>query len=121
MNTMMDKIIPCIWITPIDCYWEGAKPLGPYPPLNLGWAVHPSSYNFILFREEVAAFVSSLPKGNVTWKNLNPTAVMSEVGNLFDLGPIGNFFERVGSRFSKGYSPDPGQQCPIFGGIGPID
>ena len=47
------------------------------------------------FREEVAAFVSSLPKGNVTWKNLNPTAVMSEVGNLFDLGPIGNFFDRV--------------------------
>ncbi|VDM65763.1 unnamed protein product, partial [Strongylus vulgaris] len=82
MNTLLDKIIPCIWITPIDCYWEGAKPLGPNPPINLG--------------DEVSAFISSLPKGNVTWKNLNPTAVMTEVGSLFDLGPIGNFFERAG-------------------------
>ncbi|XGW07497.1 hypothetical protein V3C99_010569 [Haemonchus contortus] len=82
MNSLLDKIIPCIWITPIDCYWEGSKPLGPYPPIYLG--------------EEVSGFVTSLPKGNVTWKNLNPTAVMSEVGALFDLGPIGNFFERAG-------------------------
>ncbi|KJH39846.1 hypothetical protein DICVIV_14258 [Dictyocaulus viviparus] len=81
MTTMMDKIIPCIWITPIDCYWEGSKPLGPNPPINLG--------------AEVSEFITSLPKGNVTWKNLNPTAVMTEVGQLFDLGPIGNFFERV--------------------------
>uniref|UniRef100_A0A0K0CXL4 SSD domain-containing protein n=1 Tax=Angiostrongylus cantonensis TaxID=6313 RepID=A0A0K0CXL4_ANGCA len=82
MNTVIDKIIPCIWITPIDCYWEGSKPLGPHPPINLG--------------DEVSAFLSSLPKGNVTWKNLNPTAVMTEVGQLFDIGPIGNFFERAG-------------------------
>ncbi|KIH50833.1 hypothetical protein ANCDUO_19085, partial [Ancylostoma duodenale] len=82
MNSLLDKIIPCIWITPIDCYWEGSKPLGPDPPINLG--------------DEVNAFVTSLPKGNVTWKNLNPSAVMNEVGALFDLGPIGNFFERAG-------------------------
>lgn len=82
MNSMLDKIIPCIWITPIDCYWEGSKPLGPYPPINLG--------------EEVSGFISSMPKGNVTWKNLNPTAVMAEVGALFDLGTIGNFFDRAG-------------------------
>lgn len=82
MSTLLDKIIPCIWITPIDCFWEGSKPLGPNPPLVLG--------------EEISAFVASLPKGNITWKNLDPTAVMSEVGALFDLGPIGNFFERAG-------------------------
>ncbi|KAK5976366.1 hypothetical protein GCK32_015621, partial [Trichostrongylus colubriformis] len=82
LNSLLDKMIPCIWITPIDCYWEGSKPLGPYPPINLG--------------DEVSGFVSSLPKGNVSWKNLNPTAVMSEVAQLFDLGPIGNFFERAG-------------------------
>ncbi|CCD72979.1 Protein patched homolog 3 [Caenorhabditis elegans] len=82
MSKLLDKIIPCIWITPIDCYWDGAKPLGPNPPLNLG--------------PEVASFVSSLPPGNVTWKNLNPTSVIKEVGTLFDLGPIGNFFERAG-------------------------
>lgn len=37
-----------------------------------------------------------MPPGNVTWKNLNPTSVIKEVGTLFDLGPIGNFFERAG-------------------------
>ncbi|KAJ1374370.1 Protein phosphatase type 2C 3 [Parelaphostrongylus tenuis] len=82
MSQVIDRIIPCIWITPIDCYWEGSKPLGPHPPINLG--------------DEVSGFISSLPKGNVTWKNLNPTAVMTEVGQLFDIGPIGNFFERAG-------------------------
>ncbi|CAD6193959.1 unnamed protein product [Caenorhabditis auriculariae] len=82
MSKLLDKIIPCIWITPIDCYFEGAKPLGPSPPLNLG--------------PEIAGFISSLPPGNVTWKNLNPTSVIKEVGQLFDLGPIGNFFERAG-------------------------
>ncbi|PIC47712.1 hypothetical protein B9Z55_006965 [Caenorhabditis nigoni] len=82
MSKLLDKIIPCIWITPVDCYWDGAKALGPNPPLNLG--------------PEVASFISSLPPGNVTWKNLNPTSVIKEVGQLFDLGPIGNFFERAG-------------------------
>ncbi|GMT15311.1 hypothetical protein PFISCL1PPCAC_6608, partial [Pristionchus fissidentatus] len=82
MNTMLDKIIPCIWITPIDCFWEGSKPLGPDPPLAMG--------------EEITTFINSLPKGNVSWKNLNPTAVVKEVSQLFDMGPIGNFFERAG-------------------------
>ncbi|CAI2346991.1 unnamed protein product [Caenorhabditis sp. 36 PRJEB53466] len=82
MSKLLDKIIPCIWITPVDCYWDGAKALGPTPPLNLG--------------PEVSSFISSLPHGNVTWKNLNPTTVIKEVGTLFDLGPIGNFFERAG-------------------------
>ncbi|EFO88762.1 CRE-PTC-3 protein [Caenorhabditis remanei] len=82
MSKLLDKIIPCIWITPVDCYWDGAKALGPNPPLNLG--------------PEVSSFISSLPPGNVTWKNLNPTSVIKEVGALFDLGPIGNFFERAG-------------------------
>lgn len=49
----------------------------------------------VWFSEEVTTFVSSLPKGNVTWRNLNPTAVVKEVGQLFDLGPLNNFFERV--------------------------
>uniref|UniRef100_A0AC34QZV9 Uncharacterized protein n=1 Tax=Panagrolaimus sp. JU765 TaxID=591449 RepID=A0AC34QZV9_9BILA len=59
-----------------------AKPLGPHPPLVLG--------------EEVSAFVSSIPKGNITWKNLNPTAVVNEVSTLLDLGTIQNFFSRAG-------------------------
>uniref|UniRef100_A0A1I7Z3V5 SSD domain-containing protein n=1 Tax=Steinernema glaseri TaxID=37863 RepID=A0A1I7Z3V5_9BILA len=82
MSTLLDKIIPCIWITPIDCFWEGSKPLGPYPALNLG--------------ADISGIISSLPKGNITWKNLNPTEVLKEVGVLFDLGTIGDFFDRAG-------------------------
>uniref|UniRef100_A0AC35FVD7 SSD domain-containing protein n=1 Tax=Panagrolaimus sp. PS1159 TaxID=55785 RepID=A0AC35FVD7_9BILA len=82
IGTLLERIIPCIWITPIDCYWEGAKPLGPHPPLLLG--------------DEVSAFVSSIPKGNITWKNLNPSAVINEVSTLLDLGTIKNFFQRAG-------------------------
>lgn len=47
------------------------------------------------FSPEVQSFISSMPKGNVTWKNLDPSAVLREVSTLFDLGTIGNFFERV--------------------------
>ena len=82
IGTLLERIIPCIWITPIDCFWEGAKPLGPHPPLILG--------------EEVSAFISSIPKGNITWKNLNPSAVINEVATLLDLGTIKNFFQRAG-------------------------
>uniref|UniRef100_A0A0N4T9I4 Patched domain-containing protein 3 n=1 Tax=Brugia pahangi TaxID=6280 RepID=A0A0N4T9I4_BRUPA len=37
MSKLLDRLIPCIWITPIDCFWEGSKPLGPSPPLTLGF------------------------------------------------------------------------------------
>uniref|UniRef100_A0A7E4VNZ3 SSD domain-containing protein n=1 Tax=Panagrellus redivivus TaxID=6233 RepID=A0A7E4VNZ3_PANRE len=82
VGTLLERIIPCIWITPIDCFWEGAKPLGPHPALELG--------------EEVSAFIASIPKGKVTWKNLNPSAVINEVSTLLDLGTIKNFFDRAG-------------------------
>jgi hypothetical protein len=35
VTSLLDRIIPCIWITPIDCFWEGSKPLGPFPPINI--------------------------------------------------------------------------------------
>lgn len=82
VETLLERIVPCIWITPIDCFWEGAKPLGPNPPLVLG--------------DEIGAFISSLPKGNITWKNLDPGRVVKEVSTLLDLGLVENFFERAG-------------------------
>lgn len=101
VSTLLDRIIPCIWITPIDCFWEGSKPLGPSPPLNLG--------------PDIQGFINSLPKGNVTWKNLNPTSVLGEVGVLFDLGTIGNFFERagIGAAYLDRWCIDPlDAECP---------
>ncbi len=29
-----DKIIPCFIISPLDCFWEGAKLLGPPTPFQ---------------------------------------------------------------------------------------
>uniref|UniRef100_A0A0N5A2S4 SSD domain-containing protein n=1 Tax=Parastrongyloides trichosuri TaxID=131310 RepID=A0A0N5A2S4_PARTI len=101
LSTLLEKIIPCIWITPIDCFWDGSKPLGPFPELNLG--------------DDISSFISSLPKGNITWKNLDPTAVIKEVEGLFDLGGIGSLFERAG--IDKAYLDRPcidplDNECP---------
>ncbi|VDQ17843.1 unnamed protein product [Trichobilharzia regenti] len=30
-------IIPCIIITPLDCFWEGAKVLGPEEAMWVPW------------------------------------------------------------------------------------
>jgi len=35
VEPMMEKIIPCVIITPADCFWDGSKPLGPHEPLEL--------------------------------------------------------------------------------------
>uniref|UniRef100_A0A915Q821 SSD domain-containing protein n=1 Tax=Setaria digitata TaxID=48799 RepID=A0A915Q821_9BILA len=101
MSKLLDRLIPCIWITPIDCFWEGSKPLGPSPPLVLG--------------PDIEAFITSLPKGNITWKNLNPSAVLKEIATLFDLGIIFNFFERagIGSAYLDRWCIDPlDPECP---------
>lgn len=31
---IIEKIIPCVWITPIDCFWEGSKAIGPHPSIE---------------------------------------------------------------------------------------
>ncbi|VDN21500.1 unnamed protein product [Gongylonema pulchrum] len=102
LTKLLERLIPCIWITPIDCFWEGSKPLGPSPPLNFG--------------PDAQAFISSLPKGNITWRNLDPSAVLKEVGTLFDLGTIFNIFERagIGSAYLDRWCIDPlDPECPV--------
>ncbi|XP_067928680.1 protein patched homolog 1-like [Watersipora subatra] len=32
---MMEKMAPCVIVSPLDCFWEGSFPLGPKPPLEL--------------------------------------------------------------------------------------
>lgn len=69
----------------IDCFWEGSKPLGPYPPLVLQSVVH--------------TFLPELPEGNISWKNLDPELLLSSakdnLGIKLDL--VENFFSRVGT------------------------
>ncbi|CAJ0585861.1 unnamed protein product, partial [Mesorhabditis spiculigera] len=79
---LLDRIIPCIWITPIDCFWEGSKALGPQKPLNdvLG----------------MVQLVPSIPSGDVTWRNFDPIAVIDDIHKIFPLGTHYTFFQRTG-------------------------
>uniref|UniRef100_A0A0N5AWE3 SSD domain-containing protein n=1 Tax=Syphacia muris TaxID=451379 RepID=A0A0N5AWE3_9BILA len=88
--SIISHIIPCIWITPIDCFWEGAKAIGPHPPVkqsSLGLAS-------LLF--------SSLDDVDiVSWSNINPTALVKDIEMLGAFGNINSFFNRA--DIGKGY------------------
>uniref|UniRef100_A0A1I8B8P9 SSD domain-containing protein n=1 Tax=Meloidogyne hapla TaxID=6305 RepID=A0A1I8B8P9_MELHA len=81
IEEIMAQIIPCVWITPIDCFWEGSKPLGPFPPLDLG---------------PVAQFVPSVPNGLLSWKTLNPEKLLNAARSLIDVSMVADLFERAG-------------------------
>lgn len=36
VGLMLDNLMPCATKTPLDCFWEGSKLLGPDPAVNLG-------------------------------------------------------------------------------------
>uniref|UniRef100_A0A183CG75 SSD domain-containing protein n=1 Tax=Globodera pallida TaxID=36090 RepID=A0A183CG75_GLOPA len=90
MEDIMSQIIPCVWITPIDCFWEGSKPLGPFPEYDLG---------------PFSQFVPSVPNGKLSWKSLNPEALLNATRSLVDVGMIGELFERAG--IGKAYQDRP--------------
>jgi patched 1 protein len=33
VEPLIEQIIPCIIVTPLDCFWDGAKALGPSTPI----------------------------------------------------------------------------------------
>ncbi|KAL1242868.1 Protein patched [Trichinella spiralis] len=92
IKVLLDKIIPCTLITPLDCFWDGSKPLGPNPPLKIG--------------AEIQTFVPSL-QDQVTWKNLNPQGVIDDVKTLgiFDISIFDNFLERSGIASAYQHRP----------------
>lgn len=44
----------------------------------------------------MAGIITTLPKHSISWKNLNPGAVLNEVGDLLDSSIMRNFYQRVG-------------------------
>lgn len=94
LGDVIDKIVPCIWITPIDCFWEGSKALGPHPSLpksSLG---------------PLGMLLSSLSDGDmIRWSDFDPIAVIDEIHRSFNLGSHYTFFERAG--VSHGYMDRP--------------
>lgn len=66
LGDILEDLIPCIIITPLDCFWDGSKPLGPFPAV----VPNPLLVGFDVFPEQVS------------WKNLNPLHSLNEVLNI---------------------------------------
>ncbi|MFH4980639.1 hypothetical protein AB6A40_007348 [Gnathostoma spinigerum] len=102
---IIDQIIPCVWITPIDCFWEGAKALGPHPPVNASDMA------------TAMQFMTSLPsKDTFSWADINPQLVMEELNEFFNLGNLDSFFKRaqIGSGYLDRWCIDPlDHECPV--------
>uniref|UniRef100_A0A915N4H7 SSD domain-containing protein n=1 Tax=Meloidogyne javanica TaxID=6303 RepID=A0A915N4H7_MELJA len=86
LKPTLERLVPCVWISPIDCFFEGAKPLGPSPPIKL---------KNIPFGPLLNMLLSDMPD-EATWANLNPEQIIQQVAGTFDLGTINNFFLRSG-------------------------
>uniref|UniRef100_A0A915DJ56 SSD domain-containing protein n=1 Tax=Ditylenchus dipsaci TaxID=166011 RepID=A0A915DJ56_9BILA len=95
MKPTLERLIPCIWITPIDCFFEGSKPIGPSPPIDT---------SKIPLGELLRVAMPNLPK-KATWSNINPEDIVKELYANFDLGTVMNFFLRTG--IDNGYMDRP--------------
>jgi EST family sterol transporter len=58
MNQILHNLQACVIITPLDCFWEGSKLLGPDHPV----------------------YIPFLPEKFVTWTNLNPRNAVEILG-----------------------------------------
>uniref|UniRef100_A0AC34F965 SSD domain-containing protein n=1 Tax=Panagrolaimus sp. ES5 TaxID=591445 RepID=A0AC34F965_9BILA len=83
MKSMLERLIPCIWITPIDCFYDGSKPVGPNPPIDTS-AI-----------QSYASLFVDIPQ-NTTWGNVNPEEVIKVISDIFDIGTVKDFFLRTG-------------------------
>uniref|UniRef100_F1KQC5 Protein patched 1 n=1 Tax=Ascaris suum TaxID=6253 RepID=F1KQC5_ASCSU len=104
--SIIDRIIPCIWITPIDCFWEGSKAIGPHP------SIEASSLGI------AKEFLTSLPpKERFSWSDLDPQAIVDELDELFSLGNTRSFFHRadIGKGYLDRWCIDPlDAECPRY-------
>ncbi|VIO93378.1 Patched protein homolog 1, putative [Brugia malayi] len=101
---LIDKIIPCIWITPIDCFWEGSKAIGPHP------SIESSSLGF---GKEFLTSLSNMD--TLSWSNIDPQALLDELAEILDLGDFNSFFHRanIGRGYLDRWCIDPlNTECP---------
>lgn len=103
---VIDRIVPCIWITPIDCFWEGSIAIGPNPKVKdseLGIAKE---------------FLTSLPPSDsYTWSNIDPQGLIDEINEVFNLGNMQSFFHRadIGKGYLDRWCIDPlNADCPVY-------
>ncbi|XP_012276019.1 protein patched isoform X2 [Orussus abietinus] len=87
IDQIFDNIIPCAIITPLDCFWEGSKLLGPEYPVHM-------------------------PGGQtnkpVQWTNLNPSGMLEEMKKMsfaFPFKTLEDYMKRAG--ITNGYQSKP--------------
>ncbi|CAH1965017.1 unnamed protein product [Acanthoscelides obtectus] len=86
IEQIFENMMPCSIVTPLDCFWEGSKLLGPdYPvPIPYGIGTH------------------------IKWTNLNPSdlvAQMEQKENQFDYHTLRDYLKRAG--ITTGYQEKP--------------
>jgi patched 1 protein len=89
IDQIFEKIFPCVIITPLDCFWEGAKLLGPDFPI------------------QIPGF-----RGPMKWTNLNPQELLMKarmVGDIngaeFPFEILDGYMKRAG--IGSGYQEKP--------------
>ncbi|XP_017770624.1 PREDICTED: protein patched [Nicrophorus vespilloides] len=86
VEQMFENVMPCSIVTPLDCFWEGSKLLGPDYPVHIPYGI-----------------------GNeVKWTNLNPQKLVQRIKQKesnFDYHSLEDYFKRAG--ISSGYQEKP--------------
>ncbi|PSN39179.1 Protein patched [Blattella germanica] len=85
IDQIFENIIPCAIITPLDCFWEGSKLLGPDYPVSI---------------PDVGS--------KVRWTNLNPHLLLQQIKSFdvaFPFDTLEDYMKRAG--ISTGYQEKP--------------
>ncbi|KAL8598952.1 hypothetical protein ACOMHN_006762 [Nucella lapillus] len=69
------ELLPCVIITPIDCFWEGSLLLGPDYPVSTGG-------------------INGIPE-RLTWANLNPVSIVSAMVNSDRTEDLGRQLQEI--------------------------
>ncbi|KAL4656131.1 hypothetical protein GN956_G6352 [Arapaima gigas] len=89
IERMIDKLFPCMIVTPLDCFWEGAKLQGG------------------------SAYLPGMP--DIQWMNLDPLALMEELSQFASLEGFREMLEKaqVGHAYMNRPCLDPNDlECP---------
>ncbi|TMS35881.1 hypothetical protein L596_003175 [Steinernema carpocapsae] len=83
---VLEEIVPCVWITPLDCFWDGAKPLSPPLTGELGMA---------------SLLIETAYDLPMSWSTIKPQELIDLVSEFADIGSLKSSLESAG--ISNGY------------------
>uniref|UniRef100_A0A8B9F489 Patched 2 n=1 Tax=Amazona collaria TaxID=241587 RepID=A0A8B9F489_9PSIT len=89
-NGMIERLFPCVILTPLDCFWEGSKLQGG------------------------SAYLPGRP--DIQWSNLDPLQLMEELGQFTSLEGFKELLDKaeVGQAYMERPCLDPRDpQCPL--------